>query len=452
MSYDFIMLQVQITDLIEGISRALDSMTTDLANHHRRTAIIALRLAEKQAFSPLTCRYIRNAALLHDIGALLLRRDITINDIEKNLYQHAVAGWLLLSNCKISAPIANMVLYHHTPWYQHTGMPQDRHEDLRHGALLNLADTVDVLLRKHKDYLTVLRIVRNMPKDTFVQEDVDALSDIFHQQDFMEYFQRGFPKPQTPLAQRMLNTEEIVEFSSIFSYVIDSRSPSTATHTVGVAEQSRALYVLSGASEDAINDLYVAGLLHDIGKIGVPVELIEKNGKLTNDEYNIVQQHASISRQILVPIPGLEKVGFWASAHHERLDGKGYPNGFSANELPLEARVIAVADILTALTEDRPYRKGLLPQKALQILISMVDNGAIDGDLVSLVHDNLDYLEERRRSAQNAAATRFQVDREHFQQDIFDSFHKYGESLLEADMPVRDVIPTLPLWSCVEKT
>ncbi len=440
------MLQVQITDLVEGISRALDSMTTDLANHHRRTAIIALRLAETQNFSPTTCRYIRNAALLHDIGALLLRRDITIKDIEKNLFQHAVAGWTLLSHCKILAPIANMVLYHHTPWHQHTTMPQDRHEDARYGALLNLADTVDILLRRKKDFSTVLRIVKEMPEGTFVPQDIEALEQIFSQDDFMQYFRRGFPKPRIPFAPRSLNTQEIIEFSSIFSYVIDSRSPSTATHTVGVAEQSRALYELTGANEDAVNDLYVAGLLHDIGKIGVPVQFIEKNGKLSPDEYAIVQQHARISKQILMPIPGLEKVGLWAASHHERLDGKGYPSGLGAVDLPLEARVIAVADVLTALTEDRPYRAGLPVQKAFEILYSMVDSGALDGDLVSLAHTHVDVLDERRRQAQNNAAERFQCGRGEMKQDIFDSFHKYGEALLDADVYFKQSIPDAPAW------
>ncbi len=441
------MLQVQITDLVEGISRALDSMTTDLANHHRRTAIIALRLAEVQGFPSTTCRYIRNAALLHDIGALLLRRDITIRDIEKNLQQHAVAGWTLLSHCEILAPIANMVLYHHTPWHQHKTVAEERHEDMRYGALLNLADTVDILLRRNKVYGHVLQIVKGMPKDTFVPEDVQALEQIFAQEDFIQYFRRGFPKPAIPFVPRILNTPEIVEFSSIFSYVIDSRSPSTATHTVGVAEQSRTLYALTGATQDAIDDLYVAGLLHDIGKMGVPVELIEKNGRLSADEYTIVQQHASISRQILMPIPGLEKVGFWGASHHERLDGKGYPCGIGAAELPLEARTIAVADVLTALTEDRPYRQGMPVEKAFDILTGMVKNGALDGELVTLVHDNMDLLEERRREAQNSAAMRFQTDRGQFKQDIFDSFHEYGESLLGVDVYFPKDAPKEPAWA-----
>ncbi len=441
------MLQVQITDLIEGISRALDSMTTDLANHHRRTAIIALRIAEVQNFSSLTCRYIRNAALIHDIGALLLRRDITINDIEKNMQQHAVAGWTLLAHCKILAPIANMVLYHHTPWRQHESMPPELQEDIRYGSLLNLADTVDILLRQNHDLSYILRKVQDMPVGTFVPEDVEALVYIFMQEDFYEYFKRGFPRPTIPFAPRILDTQEIVDFLSIFSYVIDSRSPSTATHTVGVAEQSRALYALTGADADAVYDLYVAGLLHDIGKIGVPVSLIEKNGKLTPDEYNIVQQHANISRQILVPIPGMEKVGFWGASHHERLDGKGYPCGLSAPDLPLEARVIAVADVLTALTEDRPYREGMPVEKAFKILRSMVDGGALDGDLVTLVHDNLELMEERRRLAQGTAAMRFQVDRGEFKRDIFDSFHKHGESLLGLDVYFKDAVPDVPAWS-----
>ncbi len=444
------MLQVQITDLVEGISRALDSMTTDLANHHRRVAIIALRIAEVQGFSSTTCRYIRNAALLHDIGALLLRRDITIKDIEKNLYQHSVAGWTLLTHCKVLAPIANMVLYHHTPWYKHTAMPEERHEDARYGALLNLADTVDILLRRTKDFKQVVELVKAMAPNTFVPEDIEALTEICMQEDFTQYFRRGFPKPRVAFTPRMLNTEEIIEFSSIFSYVIDSRSPSTATHTVGVAEQSRTLYRLTGAQEDAVNDLYVAGLLHDIGKMGVPVDLIEKNGKLSEDEYTIVQQHARISRQILMPIPGLEKVGFWAASHHERLDGKGYPMGIGAVELPLEARVIAIADILTALTEDRPYRQGMPVEKAFSILQSMVDSGGLDADLVHLAYENANLLEERRREAQGAAARRFQGDRGEIKQDIFDSFRSYGESLLGVDVYFKDSIANVPAWSAAQ--
>ncbi len=440
------MLQVQITDLVEGISRALDSMTTDLANHHRRTAVIALRLAEVQGFSSIICRDIRNAALLHDIGALLLRSDITIKNIESNLHQHAVASWTLLSHCEILAPIANMVLYHHTPWYQHISTPQERHMDVRYGALLNLADTVDILLRRKKDLPQVLQSIKNMPTGTFVPEDICALESIFSQQDFIAYFRRGFPKPMIPFASHILNTQEIIAFSSIFSYVIDSRSPSTATHTVGVAEQSRTLYALTGATEDAVNDVYVAGLLHDIGKIGVPAHLIEKNGRLSSDEFTLVQQHASISKQILMPIPGLEKVGFWAASHHERLDGKGYPSGIGAADLPLEARVIAVADVLTALTEDRPYRLGMPVEKAFDILTGMVKNGALDADLVHLVSENLNLLQERRRAAQDAAATRFQMGRGEMKQDIFDSFHAYGESLLD-DVCFKDAIPQVPVWS-----
>ncbi len=416
------MLQVQIIDLVEGISRALDSMTTDLANHHRRTAIIALRIAELQNFDSIKCRHIRNAALLHDVGALLLRRDISSKDIEKNMYQHAVAGWSLLKHSQVLAPIADIVLYHHTPRSQHAKLPKEKQFDARCGALIGLADTVDMLLRNNQNIDEAIKLLKNISTDVFMPEDIECLKDTFAQKDFMNYFKHGFPKPMKPFESRILDTQEIITFSSIFSYVIDSRSPSTATHTVGVAEQTRKLYELTNASKEEVNDLYVAGLLHDIGKLGVPVSLIEKQGKLTNDEFVTVQEHASISKHILVPIPGFEKMGLWAASHHERLDGKGYPSRLSEEDLPLQARVIAIADILTALTEDRPYRKGMPLDKAFGIIADMAKNHALDADLVDLAHENLDMLEHYRLTAQNLAASRIQTDRGEIKHDIFASF------------------------------
>ncbi|WP_164931930.1 HD domain-containing phosphohydrolase [Janthinobacterium sp. 17J80-10] len=141
----------------------------------------------------------------------------------------------------------------------------------------------------------------------------------------------------------------------------------------------------------------IAGYLHDIGKLSVPVVLLDKPGKLAPDEMQLIRQHPYYTHQILSAVPGLETVCAWAAFHHERLDGTGYP--FRPRHLPLEARIVAVADVFTAITEDRPYRPGMPKEACLSILYKMVCEGALDGDIVSYLPDIYDALHDAQAKA-----------------------------------------------------
>ena len=149
--------------------------------------------------------------------------------------------------------------------------------------------------------------------------------------------------------------------------------------------------------------IYLAGLLHDLGKLAVPTEILEKPEKLTPKEYDIVRRHTYYTYYILEPLKILNMVRIWGAFHHERVDGRGYPFHLSEAELPLGSRIISIADIFTALTEDRPYRKGSEAKEAFKILLEASSLHRVDSQVTSILQEHLAEVNEVRRSAQIAA-------------------------------------------------
>lgn len=153
-----------------------------------------------------------------------------------------------------------------------------------------------------------------------------------------------------------------------FADIIDAKSPFTARHSANVARYARAIGGMLGLTAEELRDLYRAGLLHDIGKLGVSSRILEKPGTLTRGEQRAIRRHPVHTWQILADVPAFRGFAREAALHHERLDGAGYPWGFGVERLPLVARILAVADVFEALTADRPYRPGMAPGRALEIL------------------------------------------------------------------------------------
>ena len=141
--------------------------------------------------------------------------------------------------------------------------------------------------------------------------------------------------------------------------VIEAKDVYTNGHSDRVAEYSREIAKRYGYSEKETNDIYIMGLLHDVGKIGVPNTIINKPGRLNDEEYQVIKEHPAKGAKILENIKEMNKLANGARWHHERYDGKGYPDGLAGNEIPEEARIIAVADAYDAMTSNRSYRKPL---------------------------------------------------------------------------------------------
>ncbi len=178
-----------------------------------------------------------------------------------------------------------------------------------------------------------------------------------------------------------------------FADVIDAKSPFTARHSRGVAAYAGAIAEQLGFLPAQRRDLHRSGLLHDIGKLGIPNTILDKPAKLTDEEFARMRKHPAFTEAILAGIPAFEDIASVAAAHHERLDGRGYHRGVPAGDLPLSARALAVADVFEALTADRPYRSPMDPDEAFAL--ARRDAGHLDQHCVEALAAALDQAAER---------------------------------------------------------
>ena len=158
------------------------------------------------------------------------------------------------------------------------------------------------------------------------------------------------------------------DVANAFARVIDSKSPYTAGHSERVSLFTDLIAEQFGWDEDRRRRIRRAALLHDIGKLGVSNSVLDKPGKLNAEEWIKMKRHAELSEAILSRIEVFADLAVIGGAHHERLDGKGYPRGITGDRIELETRIVSVADVFDALTADRPYRKAMPVSRALEIL------------------------------------------------------------------------------------
>ncbi len=181
-----------------------------------------------------------------------------------------------------------------------------------------------------------------------------------------------------PAAGKELPPGPIDQICEAFSEVVDAKSPFTFRHSIGVKDAAMMIGNSLGLSPARMQMLRRAALLHDIGKLSVSNMILDKPGKLDQDEFNIIKRHSALTREILSRMPSMQEISVIAGEHHEKLDGTGYPFGLKAEHLSLESRLIAVADVYGALSEDRPYRGGLDPDEISKIMKRDVPN-KLDG-------------------------------------------------------------------------
>ena len=178
-------------------------------------------------------------------------------------------------------------------------------------------------------------------------------------------------------------------------------------HSAGVAASAVELAILSGMSDDECKMMKIAGHLHDIGKLKVPRAILEKPGRLTNEEFNIIKEHPYYTRLNMMNVEGFGEIANWAGFHHEKLNGKGYPFHLGASDLDTGSRIMAVADIFSAVTEERPYRKGMDRKEAMKALAENVHSGGIDGDLVALLNEHYEIINMSREEASRREGARY---------------------------------------------
>jgi len=404
-------MSISMFDMMDSLSTALDLINPALSDHHKLTCYVTCCIAEEMGFGAETYNDLFAASILHDIGAIALSDRMKLLEFEeRDAHLHGELGAVLLSKFPPFRRFANLIKYHHVPWQDGAGAEFRGNPVPPESHLIHLADRVAVLVGREKPIFEQVPDVRErinaFSGATFVPDMVEAFLEMSRKEVFwLDFVNRDLNKvlrKKSRLPNVSLNIDELVEMSQFYALIIDTRSRFTATHSSGVAATAETLARLWGFDAYHGKKVRIAGYLHDIGKLAVPDAILEKNGSLDLHEWRTIRSHTYYTYQILDTVEGLKDIAVWASQHHENLDGEGYPFRNTENEMPIESRILAVADVFTALAEDRPYRPGMEDGKVLDILHEMVEGRKLDSRVVDLLIANIDVVQDVRRTAQSS--------------------------------------------------
>jgi len=394
---------VDLRQMIFAIETAVSLVGMNDTNHGKRVGYIACQIGKQLGFSDADVQYAFELGMLHDCG-------VSTNQMHANLVNyfdwndahiHCEIGCRLLSSFEPLSKFAVPILHHHTP-YNELGKHKLSIRDSRMANLIFLSDRVDVLSATH--YKTDILLARQ----EIVQTIIDKYKSTYFDPELVnafEWVQRseafwiglderhilryvwdmGLINNAQPL-----NLDQIKQLSLILSYIVDQKSPFTAQHSLRVAELAAFLATAYGLTAEQCQKVEIAGLLHDLGKLHTPDNILEKPGPLDEVERSIMNQHSYETYEILRHIRGLEEIASWAAFHHEGLNGGGYPFHPQERDLSTEARIIAVADVFQALVQDRPYRQGMALEQVLNILESQAQTGKLDKTIVALARQQAD--------------------------------------------------------------
>ncbi len=394
-------LYLDLRQIIYVLSDALDLVGVSDLEHGKRVAYMAATIAYETGLDQEHVEDLFHAALLHDCGVSSTREHMKIMGRmnPRDEHDHCVRGADLLASFKPLIHLAPIVRHHHHHWERLQGM------DLPPGEAFNanciyLADRVDTLRLAHPDQNVLL--ARDDIRDEigrrrgtyFAPELVDAFLKVSAAESFWltlasqplrSYLDRAARKHMV----EEIDVKELKQLATMFARIVDAKSRFTAEHSLGVACVARFLARKSGLREDRCDLVEVAGLLHDLGKLVVPDDILDKPGPLDREERATIMQHTFYTFQILKRIERFDEIAEWAAFHHETLSGDGYPFHHDASRLAPEARIMAVADVVQACAQERPYRPRMPTEQILSILSEMVANGKLDSGVVALVNDNV---------------------------------------------------------------
>jgi PAS domain S-box-containing protein len=397
-------LRVLFHDILRVIGLALDLDGSEKLNHASRVAYLSYRIGAPLGLDLGTLFY---AGLLHDLGGIGLEDHVihhAASDFDDHdARKHSERGVHILRPFSLLRPLTPAILHHHERYDGH-GFPFGLAErDIpREAAVLHAADLIELSLRgqpptkRRARAIGVLqhawgRAISPEVTDaalTLLDEEPQLIELLYDERQLDDLLGRLYPEP--PGLENVGRSTLLAQLLWVLARVIDTKHPYTMGHSARVAHAG---FQIARAIGDSVNawDVVWAGLLHDVGKIGTPRRLLDKPGRLTDPEWQVVMRHATDSHRIVSGIRDLAHLAYPAAAHHERYDGKGYPSGASGEAIPLIARVLAYADVFDALTSTRSYRAALPAREALTKIRAMTGS-ALDPHLGTFALEALERL------------------------------------------------------------
>ena len=390
-------------NLIQALSMALELAVGGVNTHLWRTAVICRFIANEMGIRLTDQQPLLYAALMHDIGAApyiseweKLRDIADMHRWGKELFDHAEAGYRLLDDSVYFNNIALFVRHHHDDWDGRNTSGRTGDDIPLFSRIILVADRVEVAINKEKPILfqrdRICDFIASESGRSFDPDVVEVFMRCARKEVFWldlgnpGYYVRFFAGLKAQ-GQTQFTIEEVLNIAEMYATIIDRMSIFTATHSRSVSRVAVLLASHHGFCENELKMIRVAGLLHDIGKLSIPNEILEKPGKLTDHEMMIVRQHTYYTYRVLQQIDNFDLIAQWAAFHHETLDGEGYPFKVEGPSLTLGSRIMAVADIFVALAENRPYRKRMGRPDIEKIMTDMAKNGKIDRRIVDTLFD-----------------------------------------------------------------
>lgn len=402
---------VNLGSILLSLSDALDLFTPALSSHQLRTAFVTWEMAKAAGLSQELLEKSYIAALLHDIGALTPEEKLSLHEFEEiDPTGHCVLGEILFSYVP-SFRKAGVIVRNHHRRFDEWGL-EITESPVLESQILQLADEVERLIDRKKFILLqkediTKRVVSGSQKGVYHPTVAGLFLEVSNREEFWldlvnprlysHLLDRG------PLSNREIECPEVSSITELFGQVIDFRSHYTATHTTGVSTSAQEIARHIGFTEKELEKMKMAGNLHDLGKLAVSNCILEKPGRLTQDEFAIMKQHTYYTYTLLNSIKGLKEVAEWSAFHHEKLDGSGYPFHLKAECLSLGSRIMMVADIFTACAEVRPYRTGMVKEQVIAIVKRQGSAGKLDPLVIEALFDNYDQILSMTQKKQKLA-------------------------------------------------
>jgi len=387
-------MKIHANELIQTIGTALDIVEGELLGastyHGKRISVLCSLMGKELGMTESEIKAVTTGALLHD-NALTEHIHYMYENKERemNFRLHCEYGQRNIESIPMGFDVSGLVLYHHEMADGKGPFGKREGEFPLGAALIAITDMIDVKYHlqtlRHKDIPALRKEVKEQTSKKFTKAAAEVFLEVLDE-DVLESLRdeniAKTAKVALPTWQLDVKSDSLMKIADLTALIIDFKSPFTRKHTIQISNRAWMMGGYYNYDQEKRVKVYLAAALHDLGKLATPNAILDKPGKLTTDEFDIIKEHVKVTHDLLSEITGFEEICRWASTHHEKLDRTGYPFGLGAEELDSVDRMLACADIYQAVSEERPYHPRRSHEETMPILRNMAEKGFIDKDIV----------------------------------------------------------------------